>query len=46
MEYKLDELTKIVDKHNNTVECTYHLEEQVVLQEEKIKVANHGIEDR
>lgn len=45
MEYKLDELTKRVDKHNNTVERTYHLEEQMVLQEEKIKVANHRIED-
>lgn len=45
MEYKLDELTKRVDKHNNTVERTYHLEEQITLQEEKIKVANHRIED-
>lgn len=45
MEYKLDELTKRVEKHNNTVERTYHLEEQVALQEEKIKVANHRIED-
>ena len=45
MEYKLDELTKRVDKHNNTVERTYHLEEQVALQEEKMKVANHRIED-
>lgn len=45
MEYKLDELTKRVDKHNNTVERTYRLEEQVALQEEKMKVANHRIED-
>lgn len=45
MEYKLDELTKRVDKHNNTVERTYHLEEQVTLLDEKIKVANHRIED-
>lgn len=45
MEYKLDELTKRVDKHNNTVERTYRLEEQVTLQEEKMKVANHRIED-
>lgn len=45
MEYKLDELTKRVDKHNNTVERTYHLEEQVTLLGEKIKVANHRIED-
>ena len=45
MEYKLDELTKRVDKHNNTIERTYHLEEQMALQEEKMKVANHRISD-
>ena len=44
-EYKLDELTKRVDKHNNTVERTFHLEEQMGIQEEKMKVANHRIED-
>lgn len=38
MEYKLDELTKRVDKHNNVIERTFILEE-------KIKVANHRIED-
>ena len=45
MEYKLDELTKRVDKHNKTVERTFHLEEQMGIQEEKMKVANHRIED-
>ena len=45
MEYKLDELTKRVDKHNNTIERTYDLEERMTLQEEKTKVANHRIED-
>lgn len=45
MEYKLNELTKRVDKHNNTIERTYHLEEQMALQEEKMKVANHRISD-
>lgn len=45
MEYKLEELTKKVEKHNNTIERTYHLEEQVALHEEKLKVANHRIED-
>ena len=38
MEYKLDELTKRVEKHNSVVERTYILEE-------KVKVANHRIED-
>lgn len=45
MEYKLDELAKRVDKHNNMVERMYHLEETAILQEEKIKVADHRIED-
>lgn len=45
MEYKLDELTERVNKHNNLIERTYRLEEDVALHEEKIKVANHRIED-
>lgn len=45
LEYKLDELTKKVEKHNSIVERTYKLEEQAALQEEKIKVANHRIDD-
>ena len=45
MEYKLDELTKRVDKHNNVVERTYNIEERLSVQEEQIKVANHRIED-
>lgn len=45
IDYKLSELTKRVDKHNNVVERTYHLEEQAAIQEEKLKVANHRIED-
>ena len=31
--------------HNNLVERMYHLEERTELQEEKIKVANHRIQD-
>lgn len=38
IDYKLSELTKRVDKHNNVIERTFKLEE-------KIKVANHRIED-
>lgn len=45
MEYKLEELTKRVDKHNNVVERTYALEEKMSVHEEQIKVANHRIED-
>ncbi len=43
--YKLDELTKRVDKHNNVIERTYKLEELTAVQEEQIKVANHRIDD-
>ena len=45
IEYKIEELTKRVDKHNNVVERTYKLEELTSLHDEKIKVANHRIED-
>lgn len=45
IEYKLDELTKKVEKHNSIIERTYKLEEQTALQEEKINVANHRIDN-
>lgn len=45
IEYKIDELSKRVDKHNSLVERTYRLEESVSVIEEKIKVENHRIED-
>lgn len=43
--YRLEELEKKVQAHNNLVERTYQLEKQTKLHEEKIKVANHRIED-
>lgn len=43
--YRLEELEKKVDKHNQVIERTYRLEEQQLLLEEKVKVANHRIED-
>ena len=43
--YKLDELTKRVDKHNGLVERTYRLEEHASVFHEKMKVANHRIAD-
>ena len=42
--YRLELLEK-VDKHNSVVERTFKLEEQAAVIEEKIKVANHRIED-
>ena len=43
--YRLEELEKKVQKHNNLVERTYQLEKDMELTEEKIRVANHRIED-
>lgn len=45
IEYRLTKLEEKVDKHNNVIERTYKLEELTALQEEKIKVANHRIDD-
>ena len=43
--YRLELLEKKVDKHNSVMERTFKLEEQTAVIEEKIKVANHRIED-
>lgn len=45
IEYKLDELTKRVDKHNGVIERTYLLEQNQAVIQHEIKVANHRIED-
>jgi len=44
-QYRLEQLEKKVQAHNSLIERTYKLEERTELQEEKIKVANHRIED-
>lgn len=43
--YRLEQLEKKVQAHNNLVERTYRLEERSEVQEEKIKMANHRIGD-
>lgn len=43
--YRLEQLEEKVNKHNQVVERTFRLEENDKLLEEKIKVANHRIED-
>jgi len=43
--YRLEQLEKKVEKHNNLNERTYALERNQTLLEEKIEVANHRIED-
>lgn len=45
IEYKLDQLAKKVDLHNNAVERLYAVERKVAIHEEKFSVANHRIED-
>lgn len=45
LEYKLNELTKKVDKHNNLIERMYKVEKESEVTKEKIKVANHRIDD-
>lgn len=45
IEYKLDQLTHKVDLHNNAVERLYKVETALGLQEERMKVANHRIDD-
>ena len=45
VEYRLTELEKKVDKHNNLIERTYKLEEENSVMKHEIKVANHRIED-
>ena len=43
--YRIDQLEKKVEKHNNFIERIYEVERTVDVHEEKIKVANHRIED-
>lgn len=45
MEYKIDQLTKKVDLHNNAITRLYEVERKLGIDEEKIKVANHRIDD-
>lgn len=45
IEFKLEELSKQVEKHNSVIDRTFKLEELTAVQEEKIKVANNRIAD-
>lgn len=44
-QYRIEQLEKRVQAHNNLIDRTYKLEEHVEVQDEKIRVANHRIED-
>ena len=43
--YRLDQLEKKVDKHNSVIERTYELERKADVIDEKMKVANHRLDD-
>lgn len=43
--YRIERLEEQMKKYNNLIERTFKLEESSALQEEKIKVANHRIDD-
>ena len=45
LEQRLGQLSERAEKHNSVIERTYKLEELTALQGEKIKVANHRIDD-
>lgn len=44
-QYRLEQLEKKVEIHNGVIDRVYKLEERTEVQEEKIKVANHRIDD-
>lgn len=44
-QYRLEQLERKVEVHNQVIDRVYKLEERTELQEEKIKVANHRIDD-
>ncbi len=43
--YRIEQLEKKVEKHNNLIDRVYRLEEHDAVFEEEIKVANHRISD-
>ena len=45
VEYRLQQLEDKVQAHNNLVERMYAVEEKQAITDEKIKVANHRLDD-
>ena len=43
--YRIEQLEEKVNKHNNLIDRVYRLEENAKLEYERIKVANHRIDD-
>jgi len=42
---RIEQLEKKVDKHNNLIERMFKAEENINLLDEKVKVANHRLDD-
>ena len=45
MKYKIEELAKKVEKHNEVIERTFGIEKRLDVIDEKILVANHRLKD-
>lgn len=43
--YRIEQLEKKVDKHNNIYDRQHAIEQELAVQKEKIVVANHRIDD-
>lgn len=43
--YRIEQLEKKVDKHNQVIDRVYKLEKEKAVFEEEMKVANHRIDD-
>ena len=43
--YRIEQLEKKVEKHNNLITRTFKLEQEFAVLDEKVKVANHRIDD-
>ena len=43
--YRISQLEDKVSKHNNLIERTYHIEEELAVLEQKVKVEDHRIDD-
>ena len=43
--YRIEQLEKKVEKHNNLITRTYKLEREFAVMDERVRVANHRIED-
>ena len=43
--YRIEQLEKKVEKHNTLITRTYKLEQDFAVMDERVRVANHRIED-